>query len=70
MRDTAFERFLEVIEGSLDTCEDCRLKDKCLYFCKEENEVENVEKLPTCPEALFQFVMTGDFPLNVNNFIK
>lgn len=70
MRDTAFERFLEVIEGSLDTCENCGLRDKCLYFCKEGDEFENREKLPTCPEALFQFVMTGDFPLNVNNFIK
>lgn len=70
MRDTPFERFLKVIEDSLDTCEKCNLRDKCLYFCKEGDEFENREELPTCPEALFQFVMIGDFPLDVNNFIK
>ena len=70
MRDTAFERFVKVIEDNPALCENCCLRDKCLYFCKEGDEVENREELPTCPEALFQFVMTGDFPLNVNNFVK
>lgn len=70
MRDTPFERFLKVVEDSLAVCENCGLRDECLYFCGKEDEVEDIEKLPTCPEALFQFVMNGNFPLNINNFTK
>lgn len=70
MRDTPFERFLKVVEDSLSVCENCGLRDECLYFCEKEDEFENVEELPTCPEALFQFVMNGDFPLSVNKFVK
>lgn len=69
MRDTSFERFLEVIEDTTIDCGTCPLRDKCIFYLSPEPS-ENIESdsLPTCPEALFEYVMTGSFPLHKDKF--